>query len=117
MFSKDVSVIPNTPYKVTCMVKVENVKNLEDTKTGGAHISIHGTTEKSVAISGTSDWQELTMYFNSKNRDSVNIGFRLGGYDDKSKGTAWFSDFKMEARNSSNPKQNVENGMLYFSKN
>lgn len=51
MFSQVVSVVPNTPYKVTCKVKVDNVKNLNDTKTGGAHISVNGTTEKSVAVS------------------------------------------------------------------
>ena len=48
-------------------------------------------------VSGTQDWQEITFLFNSKNRDKVNIGFRLGGYAEKSKGTAWFSNFKIEA--------------------
>lgn len=97
MFSQTVSLIPNTPYKVTCKVKVENVQNEENTKSGGAHISISGTTERSHTIAGTQDWQELTMYFNSKNRTQADIGFRLGGYAEKSKGTAWFSDFKIEA--------------------
>ncbi len=96
MFSEEISVLPNTPYKVTCKVKVENVQNLNDTKSGGAHISINGSTERSKTISGTSDWQELTFYFNSKNRTKVNVGFRLGGYQEKSKGKAWFSDIKME---------------------
>lgn len=94
MFSKTVEVVPNTPYKVTCKVKVQEVEN--DKRTGGAHISISGTTERSRAIAGTTDWKELTLYFNSKDRTQVNIGFRLGGYAEKSKGTAWFSDFKME---------------------
>ncbi len=64
---------------------------------GGAHICIAGGIERSITISGTQDWQELTFLFNSKNREEVNIGFRLGGYDGKAKGTAWFSDFKVEA--------------------
>ncbi len=97
MFSKKIAVNPNTPYKVTCKVKVENVENEENGKTGGAHICIADTTEKSISISGTQDWQELTFLFNSKNRTEVEIGFRLGGYDALSKGTAWFSDFTMEA--------------------
>ncbi|MCI9178194.1 MAG: hypothetical protein HFJ28_06600 [Clostridia bacterium] len=96
MFSKKVSVIPNTPYKVTCMVKAENIENKENTKSGGAHISINGTTERSNFVQGTKDWQKLTFYFNSKNRSEVDIGFRLGGYAEESKGTAWFSDFTME---------------------
>ena len=96
MFYETVSVTPNTPYKVTCKVKVKDVENEGNSKTGGAHISIAGTTERSVMISGTQDWQELTFLFNSKNRNEVNISFRLGGYAESSKGTAWFSDFKIE---------------------
>ncbi len=95
MFSETVSVLPNMPYKVTCMVKTQDVENRDNT-TGGAHISISGTTERSVAITGTKDWQELTLYFNSKNRTEVTVGFRLGGYNEETKGIAWFSDMKME---------------------
>ena len=96
MFSQTISVIPNRPYKVTCKVKVKDVTNLNNTKSGGAHICIGGTTERSRTISGTADWQELTFYFNSKNKTEANIGFRLGGYAEKTKGTAWFSDFQVE---------------------
>lgn len=96
MFYETVSVIPNMPYKVTCKIKVENVENENSTKTGGAHICIAGGTERSIMVSGTQDWQEITFLFNSKNREEVNISFRLGGYEEKSKGTAWFSDFKIE---------------------
>lgn len=97
MFFETVSVTPNVPYKVTCKVKVQDVENESNTKNGGAHICIAGDFERSITISGTQDWQELTFLFNSKNREEVNIGFRLGGNDEKSKGTAWFSDFKIEA--------------------
>ena len=104
MFSQKISVLPNRPYKVTCKVKVKDVQNLNGSRSGGAHICISGTTEKSPAITGTSDWQDLTFYFNSKNRTEVNLGFRLGGYEEKTKGTAWFSDFevKVGTPNSSN---------------
>ncbi len=96
MFYKTVQVTPNTPYKVTCMVKTENVKTSKDVSNGGAHISIADTLEKSKSIIGTNDWQKLEFIFNSKNRTSVNLGFRLGGYDDNCTGTAWFSDFTIE---------------------
>lgn len=36
------------------------------------------------------------MIFNSENRDTVNLGFRLGGNAGNAKGTAWFSDFTLE---------------------
>ena len=62
----------------------------------GAQISIEGSTERSIAIQGTNEWQKIELIFNSKNRDSINIGFRLGGNLGLAKGKAWFSDFKLE---------------------
>lgn len=96
MFYKTIKVNKNQPYKVSCMVKTENVTSEENKSGIGAQISIEGTTERSTAISGTSDWQQIELIFNSKNREEVNIGFRLGGYLGDAKGTAWFSDFKLE---------------------
>ena len=49
-----------------------------------------------MAITGTADWQKIEMIFNAKVKEKVSIGFRLGGYIDKCKGTAWFSDMKVE---------------------
>lgn len=96
MFHKNIEVKPNTPYRVTCMVKTENVENENGIYTGGAQIAIQDTVECSESVIGTTDWTMLTLMFNSKNRTNIDIGFRLGGYQEKSKGTAWFSDFKIE---------------------
>ena len=96
MFYKEIQVTPYTAYRVTCMVKTQDVVNKEENYVGGAQIAINETTEASEAITGTQDWTELTMMFNSNGRTSVEIGFRLGGYNETSKGTAWFSDFKIE---------------------
>ena len=95
-FYKKVKVEKNTPYKVTCMVKTENVIPENNLSGVGAQISVIGTTEKSMAITGTQDWQKIEMIFNSKDREEVDIGFRLGGYLGKCTGTAWFSDFTLE---------------------
>ena len=95
-FYKKVKVKKNMPYKVTCMVKTENVVPENDLSGVGAQISVIGTTEKSMAITGTQDWQKIEMIFNSKDREEVDIGFRLGGYLGKCTGTAWFSDFTLE---------------------
>lgn len=97
MFFKEVNVIPNTSYKVTCMIKTENVENEHENTDAGAHIAIDKSTEKSYNVTGTSDWTKIEFIFNSKNREKVNIGFRLGGNFDNSKGTAWFSDITLEA--------------------
>ena len=96
IFYKKVKVKPNTPYKLTCMVKTDNVVNQSGKNNGGAQISIYDTTECSESIIGTNDWQQLEFIFDSKNREEIEIGFRLGGNETKTKGTAWFSDFKLE---------------------
>lgn len=96
MFYKTINVEKNQPYKITCMVKTENVESEDGISGVGAHISIEGSTERSVAIQGTNDWQEIELIFNSKNRETINIGFRLGGNLGQAKGKAWFSDFKLE---------------------
>ena len=96
MFYKEVKVEKNQPYKVTCMVKTENVEAKDGNSGVGAQISIEGSTERSVAIQGTNDWQKIELIFNSKDRDTVNIGFRLGGNLGEAKGKAWFSDFTFE---------------------
>ena len=96
MFFKTIQVEKNKPYKVTCMVKTNNVESKEQISGTGAQISIQDSTERSVAISGTQDWQKIELIFNSKDRDTVDIGFRLGGYLGQVKGEAWFSDFTIE---------------------
>lgn len=96
MFYQTIKVKKNQPYRVTCMVKTRDVQAKEEKSGVGAQISIEGTTERSVAIAGTQDWQKIEFIFNSKNREEINIGFRLGGNLGEVKGEAWFSDFTME---------------------
>lgn len=93
---KTLAVEKNTPYKVSCMVKTENVVSEKSPSESGAHISIIDTVEKSKSLQGTNDWQELVFYFNSYGRETINLAFRLGGFQDNCTGTAWFSDFKVE---------------------
>ena len=96
VFYKKINVKKNTPYKLTCMVKTKDVENSSKKNNGGAHISVVDSVEASKCISGTNDWQKLEFIFDSKNREEIEIGFRLGGNDTNSKGIAWFSDFKLE---------------------
>lgn len=96
MIYKTVKVTPNTPYKVTCKIKTQNVESKNENTDSGAHICIADTTEKSDNVVGTSDWTNIEFYFNAKNREEVKIGFRLGSFEDEVLGTAWFSDMTME---------------------
>lgn len=97
LFYKTIKVTPNTPYKVTCKIKTENVISQNENTDVGANICIADTLEKSNNITGTTDWTEVTFYFNSKDREEVKLGFRLGGYNDSVIGTAWFSDLQIES--------------------
>ncbi len=96
MYYKTINVTPNTPYKVTCMVKTENVIVENEGIGAGAQMCIADTVERSKSITGTNEWQKLEFMFNSKNRTSVDIAFRLGGYDGNCMGTVWFTDFNLE---------------------
>ncbi|MBR3153176.1 MAG: hypothetical protein IKF52_06240 [Clostridia bacterium] len=95
VFYKTVDVEPNTFYKVSCFVKTENVQGI-DNKKSGACINILGTSEQSETISGSTDWQEISLKIDSKDKDSLDIGFRLGGIGGECIGKAWFSDMKIE---------------------
>lgn len=93
---KTIEVLPNTPYKVTAMVRTENVESDGKLAASGAGICILDTSESSRMLTGSNDWTKVEMLFDSKNRTSVEIGFRLGGFSDKCMGKAWFSDFTLE---------------------
>lgn len=96
MFFKKISVIKNTPYKVTCMIKTDNVVSESNNPLAGAQICLNGTEEHSRVVHGDTDWTKVEFYFNSKNNDTVEVGFRLGGNAEKASGTAWFSDLTIE---------------------
>lgn len=85
MFYKTINVVPNTSYKVTCKIRTENVKGEKENSDSGAHICISNTSEKSNNVTGNSEWTDVEFYFNSKNREQVNVGFRLGGIEDNCK--------------------------------
>ena len=93
---RNIDVEENTLYRVTAMVKYENVENEKDESEGGVNIGIMDTTEKSDSLTGSGEWETLSFEFDSRNRNNVDIVFRLGSYDDNSKGTVWFSDFKLD---------------------
>ena len=97
MFYKTINVTPNTPYKVTCKIKTQDVKTSKENTDAGAHICIKDGLIKSDNVTGTTDWTEVTLYFNSKNKEEIDLGFRFGGNEDTAIGTAWFSDFTIES--------------------
>lgn len=95
LFFKKINVEKNTPYKITCMVKTENVES-DKPETAGACISIMGTADQTLPIQGTNDWQKVTLLVDSKDSDTLDVSFRLGGCEGYSKGKVWFSDIHVE---------------------
>ena len=96
MFYREISVIPNTPYRITCMVKTKNVVGNDNDPTAGAQICLNGTEEHSEVIQGNTDWTKLEFMFNSNNNNKVQVGFRLGGVLNTAEGTAWFANLQIE---------------------
>lgn len=96
LFYREISVRPNCAYKVSCMVKTENVEQDQSEGLSGAQIVLKNTEEHSTIIDGTTDWTKLEFCFNSKNHETAEIGFMLGGNFGKAKGKVWFSDLKIE---------------------
>lgn len=96
MIYKTIDVKPNTAYRLSCMVKTEDIKTKKNISDSGACISILNSTEMSETMQGSNKWKKLSFCFNSKNREQITIGFRLGSNNDNCKGTAWFKDLKLE---------------------
>ena len=96
MLTKKLKVAKNKSYKVSCMVKTQGVESESQNSGSGAQLAIDGTTIRSMAITGTQEWQKIEMIFNSQNKEEVSIGIRLGGYLGNCKGTAWFSNIEVE---------------------
>lgn len=96
MFYRKITVTPNSAYKVSCMIKTKDVEQYNDSAIAGAQIVLKNTEEHSNVIAGTTDWTKVEFCFNSKNNSEVEIGFALGENTEKAKGTAWFSDIKIE---------------------
>lgn len=91
--SQKVKVIPNSLYKISCMVKTENI----DTSGAGANISVISGNAYSEPVNGTTDgWKELVVYGRAaQDQKTVEISFGIGGYGSTSMGKAYFDDAKM----------------------
>ena len=94
-FLVDITVLPETYYKVTAKVKTQGV--ISPNKQAGANISSLYSYDFGGGYTGDNDWTEVTVYGRtSKNQKVANICFRLGFYSCDTSGTAWFDDIRIE---------------------
>jgi alpha-N-arabinofuranosidase len=87
-----VKVEPGAAYQLVGWVKS---KDVEASNGRGVLINIHGKSEATLAITGTSDWTKLEMVVLTGNADQIQINFTLGGWG-KAAGQAWFDLVTLE---------------------
>lgn len=92
-FEQTISVLPNSTYRFSCMVKAEGC----DESTNGASISFKDTFTYSDMVYDThGQWQEVVFYGTTgpKQRE-LTVMLRVGGYGRLGVGKAWFDDLQV----------------------
>ncbi len=87
----EIAVTPNTRYRFGGWIRTENFQN---TGGRGALFNKHGGPA-SEALSGTKDWKEFNIEFNSGNESKVLLHCLFGGYGGGT-GTAYFDDLHLQ---------------------
>ena len=92
-FAQTIAVEPNTIYRASCMVKVENCGESGH----GATLSFEDTFSYSDSIRDTAgEWQYLEVYGRTgKKQDEITLFCRIGGYGMLGTGRAWFDDVQL----------------------
>ena len=88
---------PYATYKLTGWIRTEDVPSTDDL---GARLEVRGVkvTSPVKKISGTVDWTEVQVTFDTEGQDSFSIAAGLGRTRGNSSaaGKAWFDDLKLE---------------------
>jgi putative membrane-bound dehydrogenase-like protein len=87
----EVTVKPNTRYRVGGWVRTEN---LVAGRGRGAMMNVHMTEAQTAAITGTTDWTEVSAEFNSGSETRVLVNCLFGGFGG-STGIAYWDDVYM----------------------
>ncbi|MEO8256723.1 MAG: HYR domain-containing protein [Acidobacteriota bacterium] len=90
-----ISLQPDTNYLLSGWIKSEDVQHTSEIVDAGANLCLYGTFDHTTAVTGTADWTEVRMTFNSGPTGSVAIGARLGYSAGTTTGTAWFDDLRV----------------------
>ncbi|MBR2861218.1 MAG: discoidin domain-containing protein [Clostridia bacterium] len=94
-FVQKVSLMPNSTYCFSAMVKTEMIAGLYSSDTG-ANLSFIQTYCKSEFIKENTPWTRITVYGSTdKDTKSSTVALRLGYYSADCKGTAYFDDVSL----------------------
>lgn len=86
-----VAVKPNTLYRLSGVIRTENV----DTKRFGATLSLEGTFETTKSIDRSKSWTRVSFEFSTGPLDTIKVGCRLGHHSSKASGKAWFDQLEL----------------------
>ncbi len=101
-WSATVAVQPMAMYRLSAWIKTENVRGAR-----GALLNIHNIQPvQTPAVTGTTDWTEVEVVFETGMNDSAQINCLLGGWG-QSTGTAWYDDISLELLNMQDLKASV----------
>ncbi len=87
-----IEVMPFARYRLSGWIKTENV---EPTTGKGALINLHGTDFKTDALTGTNDWTQVDIEFNTGRHDALHVNCLFGGWGEAT-GRAWYDDLRLE---------------------
>ncbi|MEW5981484.1 MAG: alpha-L-arabinofuranosidase C-terminal domain-containing protein [Acidobacteriota bacterium] len=87
-----VEVRPYARYRLSAWIKTDNV----DAGTGaGALLNLHGLGRMHTeAVTGTTDWTQVSLEFETEANDGLQVNCLLGGWG-RSRGTAWYDDVEL----------------------
>ncbi len=103
---------PHTRYRLGGWVRTENLVN---TGGKGAMLNVHGNAATN-GISGTTDWTELSMEFDSGNQSEALVHCLFGGYGGAT-GTAWFDDLYLNELGSGDINSSIDAVAKHFTQN
>lgn len=84
------TVKPRTSYLFKGWIRTQNL-----TGNGkGALFNLHPTENQSSAVTGTTNWKQVSFQFETANQTEVKINCLFGGWG-HSTGTAWYDDFEL----------------------
>jgi hypothetical protein len=103
---------PHTQYRLSAWIKTSDVSLSGGL---GVQLNLHELQMegKSVPISGTNDWTEITTEFNSGSHDSLLVNLLFGGWG-QAVGTAWFDDVRLEATSDALPVMTEADAATFF---
>lgn len=99
-----VPVKPNTSYRFSAQVRMDNYKTTEDIQSGAS--VQYGDKDNHVIYEGyyvtTSEWQTSSVIFTTGDETSMQISLTIGGYGATCEGTAYFKDMVLEELETNN---------------